>query len=266
MKQDGILTHLGRHPWSGNILLYDEVGSTNTLLKSLGQQGAPHGTVIIADHQTAGRGRMGRSFLSPVGVGVYLSALIRLEAAPTQIMHLTCAAAVAMCDAVQAVSGIRPKVKWINDLVVGKQKLGGILTELVIDPQSKNVDFAIVGIGINCNQVYRDFDPSIQDMATSLRLATGQIIDRELLCAEMIRALERMSTALLTNKDELMQQYAEDCITIGRKIQVLGGNSIRYGTAVGIDEDGGLIVTLESGETQTVSSGEVSVRGMYGYI
>lgn len=266
MNHESIVAHLNGHPWAENTLFYDEVGSTNTLLKSLGQQGAPHGTVIIANHQTAGRGRMGRSFLSPVGAGVYLSALIRPEAAPAQIMHLTCAAAVAMCDAVQAAAGIRPKVKWINDLVVGKQKLGGILTELAIDPQSKNVDFAIVGIGINCNQEYRDFEASIQDMATSLRLATGKVIDRGLLCAEMIRALERMSTTLLTDKGALMRQYAEDCITIGRKIQVLGGDSIRYGTAVGIDGDGGLIVTLESGETETVSSGEVSVRGMYGYI
>lgn len=265
MDKAVITGYLGAHPWADSILIYDEVSSTNTLLKSLGRQGVPDGTVLIADRQSAGRGRMGRSFLSPGGVGIYLSALIRPKAAPNQIMHLTCAVAVAMCDAIEAAAGIRPGIKWTNDLVIGKQKLGGILTELAIDPQTKNVDYAVIGIGINCCQQTGDFDPSIRDMATSLRLSTGNAIDRNLLCAEMIRSLHDMSKVLINEKEDILRKYTRDCVTIGQDIQVIRGDTIRHGRALGIDSNGGLIVMLESGETETVSSGEVSVRGMYGY-
>lgn len=266
MDRAHIAQYLGLHPWADKILVYDEVGSTNTLLKSLGQQGAPHGTVVIADHQTAGRGRLGRRFQSPGGVGIYLSALIRLQCVPSQIMHLTCAVAVAMCDAVEAACGIRPGIKWINDLVIGTKKLGGILTELTLDPVTQQVDSAIIGIGINCRQLEEDFDPSIRHLATSLRLATRKDVDSSRLAGEMIRSLHRMSQELLTQKDATMTRYNRDCITIGKQIQVIRGESIRPGQALGIDSDGGLIVSYSDGTCETVSSGEVSVRGMYGYV
>ena len=266
MDKSTILSYLGDHPWAQHIVVYDQVSSTNTLVKALGQQGTPHGTVMIADRQSAGRGRLGRSFLSPGGVGVYLSALIRPDAAPAQIMHLTCAAAVAICDAVEAAAHIRPSIKWTNDLVIGKRKVAGILTELALDPRSQKVDYAVIGIGINCCQQVKDFDESIRDMATSLALATGTDIDRSRLTAEMIRSLADLSEKLLTDKDAILKQYAADCITIGQEIQLTRGDVIRYGRAIGIDSDGGLVVTYDSGESATVSSGEVSVRGMYGYV
>lgn len=261
-----IQKHLGQHPWADRLLVYEEISSTNTLLKTLGQQGAPCGTVIVADHQSAGRGRMGRSFLSPRGTGVYLSALIRPQAAPSQIMHLTCAAAVAMCDAVEAATGIRPGIKWTNDLVIGKQKLGGILTELSLDPQTQQVDYAVIGVGINCTQQPHDFDITIQNMATSLHIATGKAIDRNRLTAEIIRSTHRLNAELLSKKAQVIKQYELDCVTIGQQIQVVQGSHIRYGNAIGIDDDGGLIVSYTDGETRTVTSGEVSIRGMYGYV
>ena len=110
-----IQSHLGDSRWQ--VQIFEEVTSTNTLLKELGRQGAPAGTVLVADRQTGGRGRLGRTFLSPGGVGIYLSALIRPDCAPTELMHLTCAAAAAMCDAVEDATGLRPGIKWTNDLV-----------------------------------------------------------------------------------------------------------------------------------------------------
>ena len=266
MNESSLRQHLAAHPWVDRIALYDEVDSTNTLLKALGRSGAPCGSIVIARHQNAGRGRLGRSFLSPAGSGIYLSALIRPDAAPGQIMHLTCAAAVAMCDALEAATGLRHGIKWTNDLVVGKQKLGGILTELAISPKDGKVDFAVIGIGINCTQRQQDFDPSIRDIATSVALATGKEPDAAAIAAQMIRALHEMHLGLLSQKDEMIDRYRGDCITLGQQVQVIQADCVRLATAVDIDSEGGLIVKEEDGALSTVTSGEVSVRGMYGYI
>ena len=259
-----IRARLGDCPW--NVQVFEEVTSTNTLLKELARQGAPAGTVLVTDRQTAGRGRLGRSFLSPGGVGVYLSALIRPNCAPTALMHLTCAVAVAMCDAVENAFGFRPGIKWTNDLVVNGRKLGGILTELGLDPKTGMVDHAILGIGINCGQIETDFDESIRSMATSVRMVTGQNASRERLIAEMVKALEAMDKALLTSPAAILERYRADCITLGQDVSIVRGDEIRHGRALDIDAEGGLIVRYDSGETGTVTSGEVSVRGLYGYV
>ena len=259
-----IYEHLGDCPW--HLQVFAEVASTNTLLKQMAAEGAAAGTILIADRQTAGRGRLGRTFLSPGGVGVYLSALIRPNCAPTALMHLTCAVAVAMCDAVENAFGFRPGIKWTNDLVVGNRKLGGILTELGLDPKTGMVDHAILGIGINCGQIETDFDESIRSMATSVRMVTGQNASRERLIAEMVKALEAMDKALLTSPAAILERYRADCITLGQDVSILRGDEVRHGRALNIDAEGGLIVRYDSGETDTVTSGEVSVRGLYGYI
>lgn len=261
-----IRAFLGAHPWSDSIHIFDEVGSTNTLAKELGAKGAPSGTVLIADRQTGGRGRLGRSFLSPGDMGMYFTLILRPECRPQELMHLTCAVAVAMCDAVEAAFGFRPGIKWTNDLVVGTKKLGGILTELTLNPKNGMVDCAILGIGINCRQNAEDFDESIRNMACSARMVTGEDADRNLLAAEMIRALHRMDADLFTGKDAMLSRYRSHCITLGKEISILRGDDVFHGTAVDMDAEGGLIVRLVTGEIQTVTSGEVSIRGLYGYI
>ena len=259
-----IQNHLGDCAW--NVQVFEEVGSTNTLLKDLGRQGAPAGTVLVADRQTGGRGRLGRTFLSPGGVGVYLSALIRPDCAPTELMHLTCAVAVAMCDAVEKAFGFRPGIKWTNDLVVGNKKLGGILTELGLDPKTGRVSYAVLGIGINCGQLPEDFDESIRNMATSARMVLSREASREILIAEMVKSLEAMDKTLLASPAAMLDRYRSDCITLGKAVSILRGDEVRHATALDIDAEGGLIVRYDSGETAAVTSGEVSVRGLYGYL
>lgn len=251
-------------PW--HLHMFTELDSTNTFLKTTAQGGAPAGSVVVCDRQSAGRGRLGRTFLSPGGVGVYLSALIRPDCAPTELMHLTCAVAVAMCDAVEAAFGFRPGIKWTNDLVVGNKKLGGILTELGLDPKTGRVDYAILGIGINCGQLESDFDESIRSIATSVRMVTGREADRNLLIAEMVKALEQMDKVLLEDPAALLDRYRRDCITLGKEVSILRGEEVRHATALDIDAEGGLVVRYDTGETGTVTSGEVSVRGLYGYL
>ena len=232
----------------------------------MASQGAPHGTVLIADHQTSGRGRLGRSFHSPAGSGIYMSVILRPQCRPQDLMHLTCAAAVALCDALENSCGIRPGIKWTNDLVLGSKKLAGILTELSVT-QAGMVDYAIVGIGINCCQAEVDFPEEIRHMAGSLYSVTGRTIDRSKVAAALVDALYRMDQALLADRTGLIEQYRKDCVTLGKQISVVkAGGFTRHGTALNIDDEGGLIVTFSDGMTETVTSGEVSIRGMYGYV
>jgi len=265
--KDQILSFLPAHfPWRENILWFDSIDSTNTHAKTLAAAGAPHGTVLIANQQTGGRGRMGRSFQSPIDMGIYLSVILRPNCPGHDMMHLTCAVAVAMCHAVESVTGLRPGIKWTNDLILGKRKLGGILTELSINSCTGLVDYAVVGIGINCNQQLQDFPLELQNLATSLSMNCNMSIDRAKLSAAMVLSLEQMSASLFIQKTALMDNYRERCITIGQKISVLRGDEVRHGTALDIDENGGLLVRFDDGSRQIVTSGEVSIRGMYGYL
>ena len=262
---DKIRTYLNAEcPWADTLHWCSTINSTNTRAKELARNGAPQGTVLIAGHQTGGRGRMGRTFQSPEGMGVYLSLILRPGCKPEELMHLTCATGVAMAGAVEKVSGIRPGLKWINDLVVGSKKLGGILVEMSVDKGL--VDYAVIGIGINCLQKPGDFHPDIAELATSLSLEAGKNIPPEALAAAMVEALWKMSGVLFTQKTQLMGLYREGCVTLGKDIQVLRGDAVRPGKAVDLDMDGGLVVAYPDGTVETVSSGEVSVRGMYGYL
>lgn len=254
------------YPWSAHFHWLEETDSTNDQLKKLARQGAPHGTVLIADRQSGGHGRMGRAFHSPGGVGIYFSILLRPSCNPGQLMHLTCATAVAMCEAVEAAAGFRPGIKWTNDLVYRKRKLGGILTELGLSAKG-TVDYAIIGIGINCCQEEADFSEDIRGIAASLSMVTGEEIDRAKVAAAMMDALYRMDQQLLTGKAAILDAYRRDCITIGQEVSLLRvGEEVRHGRAVDMDDEGALIVEFADGHAETVNSGEVSVRGMYGYL
>ena len=249
----------------GHIHYYDTIDSTNLQAKKMGQQGAPHGTALIAKAQTAGRGRLGRSFHSPDGQGIYLSMLLRPGCHATKLMHLTCAVGTAVCDAIESVTGLRPGIKWTNDLVFGKRKLGGILTELSLDSQG-NVDFAIVGIGINCTQKIADFPEDIQNIATSLSENTNSEVSIPIVTDAILSSLLAMSDRLLSHREEILAQYKKDCVTLGKEISVVTPTSVRHGIAVDIDPDGALVVDFPDGTQEAVNSGEVSIRGMYGYI
>ena len=257
-----ILSYLPGHPWQDKIRFFPSVDSTNNLAKELASAGAPEGTVLIADAQTGGRGRLGRSFQSPSGVGIYLSVILRPECPPQALMHLTCGAGVAMCRAVEQAAGFRPKIKWTNDLVFDGRKLGGILTELKVNSRGL-AEYAVIGIGINCLQSAEDFPPELCGFAGSLAMFAPDPIDRAKLAAEMVASLFDMSR---TPRQLLMDRYRLDCMTIGTDVSVLRGGEVRYGHAEGVDAEGALLVRFPDGRLEAVNSGEVSVRGMYGYV
>lgn len=265
MNKELLVSHMtAACPWMDTLRLYDTVESTNTLAKALGGQGVPHGTVLIADRQTLGRGRMGRRFLSPAGQGVYLSVILRPGCRAAALMHLTCAVGVAMCDAVEKVTGIRPGIKWINDLILAGRKVGGILTELSLD--GDQVAYAVVGIGINCLQTPADFPAELQEIAGSLSMAVGKSVPPEALAAAMVEALYELSQKLLDDRNAIIDRYRQDCLTLGREVAVYAADGVYHALATDVDTEGCLIVRLPDGSLRTVSSGEVHVRGLYGYI
>ena len=243
---------------------FAQIDSTNSYLKAEAMRGAPDGLCAIADRQTAGRGRAGRPFRSDAGQGVYLSMLLRPNCAPTAAMTMTAHVAVAVCRALEA-CGVQPGIKWTNDLVWGKQKLAGILTEMGLN-SAGGVGWAIVGIGVNCCQKADDFPPEIRDRAYSLAMAAGHEIDRCRVAAAMMESLWEMDASLFTGKRDMLRFYRENCVTIGKDISVVGAGEVRHGRALDVDDEGALVVQFSDSHVEAVNAGEVSIRGMYGYV
>ncbi len=260
-----IRNHLGDHPWAETVTVLDSVDSTNNFAKQLASAGAPAGTCVLAERQTGGRGRLGRSFASPGGLGGHRSVILRPDAKPEALMHLSACAAQAAAEAVEAQTGLHADIKWVNDLVAGGKKLSGILTELSVELESGRVQYAVVGIGVNCCERESDFPPEIADVATSITLQTGKEPDRNALAAELIRAISRLSDGLLREREAWMIRYRARCITLGKPVRVLWPGGAREAVAVGLNDAAALEVEYPDGSRATVSSGEVSVRGLYGY-
>lgn len=246
-----------------DIIRLETVDSTNTYAKRLAKEGVPHGTVILADHQTGGRGRMGRSFSSPKGLGIYCSVILRPEAEPSQLLHLTPMMAEAVRRAVLEATGLSAQIKWVNDLVINGRKLCGILTEMGLN--GTKTDFVVVGVGINCNQKKEDFPAELQEIATSLSMELGKEIDRETVINALLRQIQIAFDCLLTPQD-WMEAYRQNCITLGKEVQIIRGEEVRQGFAEDMDDTGALLIRPADGSLEKVDSGEVSVRGLYGYL
>lgn len=258
LSGDGIL---GRE-----LYCLERVDSTNTYAKKLALSGAPEGTVVIANDQTAGRGRMGRQFQSPRDKGIYLTVLLRPEMEPQRLMPVTAMAGVAVCQAVEKVCGVRPGLKWPNDPVIGNRKLCGVLTEMSLEGETGHVQYLVLGIGINVGQQAEDFTSDVAAIATSLTAYLGRPVSRPELAAALIEELEDLYQTLKGGDLRgYLAAYRRDCVNLGKTVQLLGeGREVV--TAVDIDEEFGLVVRTAEGTEKTVRSGEVSVRGMYGYV
>ena len=258
--KDEIIRMLAPHPWASHIHYFETIDSTNTYAKQLASEGAPEGTIILAGQQSAGRGRLGRSFSSPAGRGIYMSLIFRPNCPPEELMHLTCAVGVA---AAKSIKFPHVQLKWTNDLILKRRKLGGILCEISVNPATGLVDWAVVGIGINCCGSRWDFPREIRRIACSLQMDAQNV---PALTVQLICKLYEMRQNLLTGKQAILEEFTRRCITIGQEISIVHGEEIRHAVATGVDENGGLLVRLADGSTETVTSGEVSIRGKYGYV
>lgn len=248
-----------------DIIRLDSIDSTNTYLMSLAAQGAQEGLVVVADRQTAGRGRRGRSFQSTEGLGLYMSILVRPNLPAVDAPELTAWTAVAVCDGIEAAFGKRPQVKWINDIIADGRKLGGILTELALNPDG-TLSHVVIGIGINANHRQEDFDPELRDMAISLSQWLGGRGNRDQIVLPILTALDEMYRRFPHDRQEYLSRYRADCITLGHSVLLTTPAHTRQAVALDIDEEFRLLVELPDGTREAVHTGEASVRGERGYL
>ena len=251
--------------WAGGRTVYfDATDSTNVQAKRLAEAHAPHGTLVVSDRQDGGKGRRGRSWASPSGVGIWMSLILRPEIAPSSASMLTLAAALAVREGIQEETGLSPLIKWPNDLVLNGKKICGILTEM--STELMEIQYVITGIGINVNQ--REFPPEIRDTATSLSQEAGRSFRRSSLIAAILKAFEKDYAAFLKTGDLslLLEEYNACLVNRGKEVCILDPSGEYRAVAEGIDENGSLLVTLPDGTRREIISGEVSVRGIYGYV
>lgn len=245
------------------IIYLDEIDSTNREVRRLGDVGAVEGTVVIADCQTGGKGRLGRTWFSPAGTGIWMSLLLRPELPPEKVSGITLMAATSVCRAIRSATGLNTQIKWPNDLVIDGKKVCGILTEsAILDGELK---FAVLGIGVNVNQT--EF-PGDLPHAWSLAMTAGRELDREGLIECCLNCLKEDYERYVQSGDlrQLRQEYEAHLVNLDQSVRVLSTTGEWAGVAKGITDGGDLIVLNDAGEKITVNSGEVSVRGVYGYI
>ncbi|MFY0516933.1 biotin--[acetyl-CoA-carboxylase] ligase [Lysinibacillus sp. UGB7] len=238
---------------------FDVVDSTQTIAHKLAQEGAPDGTIVIGEEQTAGRGRMARSWESAHGTGIWMTIIVRPDVSPQQASSFTLVVAVAVTMAIKTLyKNVEPAIKWPNDLLVNGKKCTGILTEM--QAEADLVQALLVGVGINANQVATDFSPDISDIATSLRLEAGEEINRAALVATILQYLEQF-TDLFVNEGfaSIKGLWEELSCTIGQRIEVTTIRERFEGVASGITEDGVLQLTLNDGTVRTIYSGDIKI-------
>ena len=258
LSEQGIRKYL--RPSCSDLLLNvkAQVDSTNSEVRRMAASGAPEGCVMIAGSQTAGRGRRGRSFYSPVDSGIYLSLLLRpQEYTAARAASFTTMAAVAVCEAIESVSGKRAQIKWVNDIFMDGKKVCGILTEASMGLESGFVEYAVLGIGINVSPPKDGFPDELADIAgTVFEEAGGDGKNR--LAAEFLNCF--MSYYKERPAEDYVKNYRSRSLVLGREISVESPNGAQRATALDVDEECHLIVRYEDGRTETLSSGEISVR------
>jgi len=251
--------------WAGAELHFHRItGSTNLLAKQAGEEGAPHGALFVADEQTAGRGRRGRSWQSPPGANIYFTILLRPDFAPGLAPMLTLVMAHSVASAIRRLTGMEPGIKWPNDVLLEDKKVCGILTEMSVEREY--IHYVVCGVGINV--VSQDFPEGIRERATSVEAVYGQPVSKGGLLQYVMEAFERDYDAFVAAGDltPLLESYNEMLVNRGRRVRVLDPRGEWEGTARGINAGGELLVEDTEGKMRMVYAGEVSVRGIYGYV
>ena len=258
------IERLNNTKWIGKrTFFYDRIDSTNLEAKRLAEEGCENGTLIIAEYQEAGRGRRGRSWESPAETTILMSLLLRPQIDPNRASMITLVSALAVSKAITKLTGQPADIKWPNDIVMNGKKVCGILTEMNV--KQDGIDYIVVGIGINVNT--EEFPEEIQDMATSIRMETGRQINREKLIEAVWAYFEEAYEIYLKTQDlqNLAEDYNTRLVNRNQQVRILDPKEPFKGEARGITPFGELIVDTEDGR-KLVSSGEVSVRGIYGYV
>ena len=247
-----------------NIIYYKQLDSTNIEITRLAAQGAAHGTVVVADEQTAGKGRRGRNWESPAGENIYMSVLLRPDCIPNRAPMLTLVMAYSVAEALKGIGFANVQIKWPNDLVLSGKKICGILTEMRLE--DSRIDYVVVGVGINVNT--SQFPAELRETATSLYQESGKLFDRKDIVESVVTHFDEAYRKFLKTQDLsfLRDEYNDMLVNVGKEVRVLEPGNEYTAYAQGINSEGELLVRTKDGEEKKVYAGEVSVRGIYGYV
>ena len=251
--------------WAGHpVMFYDALGSTNLQAKVDAEQGAAHGTLVVADMQTAGRGRRGRSWSSPPGTNVYFTLILKPRIKPDAASMLTLVMALAVAEGIRETCGMAPGIKWPNDVVMNGKKICGILTEM--SAEREYIHYVVTGVGINVKS--QEFDPEVAAKATWLEQECGRPVPRARLIASVMQSYEKYYEIFLGTGDlaGLQEAYNGLLVNCGRQVHVLDPKGEFQGLSRGINQMGELLVEREDGTVTAVYAGGGSVRGVYGYV
>jgi BirA family transcriptional regulator, biotin operon repressor / biotin---[acetyl-CoA-carboxylase] ligase len=260
LHAEDLLARLGKgHVIGRDVRVFQQTTSTSDIIHKLAEDGVTEGVVVFAETQTKGRGRLGRTWASPPGKGLWFSVLLRPALRPQQATQLTVAAATALVRAIEAQTGIKADIKWPNDLHVDGRKLAGILTEM--SAELERVHSLILGIGVNANLSATDFPPAVRSTATSLRLLAGAAVDRPALATRILQELDRDYARVRHGEFRaLAEEWESCCTTIGQTVALdCGGRRLR-GCAEALDEEGALLLRTEHGRLERIIGGDVTVE------
>lgn len=254
-----IAAELGRDCLVGQrIVCQEETVSTNLDAFRMAEAGAMEGTVLLAERQTGGKGRLGRRWESPAGVNLYCSVILRPQLPPYEAPQLTFLSAVAVARAVQLVSGLQPAIKWPNDLLLNGRKVAGLLNEM--NAETDRVGFVILGIGVNLNMRAEQFPDDLRSPATSLFLETGVPVSRQLFAVRLLQELDREYARFLRHGfGPARDEWARYCNAFGHEVRVDVGGSTVQGPFAGVDQDGALLIQLPGGRCERILSGDITV-------
>lgn len=263
LTAEEIVSQLNTKVFAQKTIYHEEIDSTNEEAKRLAEQGAIHGELIVSDYQSRGKGRRGKTWISSKGNCIYMSVILRPDMESQYAAGLTLVAALAVSKGIDKL-GCETKIKWPNDVIINGKKVCGILTEM--SSEIDYINYVVVGIGINVND--DQFPPEIDSMATSIKLETGKLQNRAKLVSYIMEAMEEYYLLYRKTNDLslLLDEYNKKLVNIGEKVKLIKKGEEQTRIALGIDETGALIVRDEDGVTEKIISGEVSVRGIYGYV
>ncbi|KEH99340.1 biotin--[acetyl-CoA-carboxylase] ligase [Clostridium massiliodielmoense] len=248
-----------------DIRYYNTIDSSNTKAKELGAAGAKEGTVVISEEQTGGRGRLGRTWVSPKFKGIWMSIILRPDIEPMEASKITQIGAASVCISINEL-GLKSAIKWPNDIVLNSKKVCGILTEM--SGELNKINYIVMGIGINVNIESDDFPGDIKNIATSIKIEGGSKVKRKELVGKVFNNFEILYDEFIKSGTikKSINICKENSALIGKQVKIIKRSDEVFAKAIGLTEDGELIVEYNDGKVDKIVSGEVSVRGMYGYV
>ena len=257
---DDLLARLGKTKVIGrDIRVFEQTTSTNDVIEKLARDGVKEGVVVFAESQTRGRGRLGRKWISPARKGLWFSILLRPDLRPQETTQLTVASATALRRAIQSETGLKPEIKWPNDILIGGKKVAGILTEL--SAELDKIRCVVLGIGIDVNLDAGELPAELKKTATSLKIETGEAVSRAELAAAILRELDEDYSRVCAGKfQKIADEWEDHCATIGRNVTVQIGDRKIRGRAESLGEDGALLLRTEHGHLERITGGNVTLE------